>query len=174
MVLMGVSGSGKTTVGRALAQRLEMPFFDADNYHPPENIAKMAGGEPLTDADREPWLEALHQLIHACLEQGKPGILACSALKRGYRRRLDRDQSNKVQYVHLEGSYDVIWERMADRQDHYMRADMLRSQFETLEAPENAITVNVDRSVEEIVEDIMAQLEAEGVKTAPPDLEKPA
>lgn len=157
-IVMGVSGCGKSSVGKALAQSLGWDFYDADDFHPPENVAKMADGIPLDDADRAPWLAALHELISSSLKTDRPGVLACSALKEDYRRRLTGND-DAVKIVHLKGSYDLIWLRMMTRNDHFMRPHMLKSQFETLEEPVNAITVDVSLSVDEIVQLILDHME---------------
>ena len=155
---MGVSGSGKTTLGKAPAQKPGWDFFDADDYHPPENIAKMTTGIPLSDSDRAPWLAALHDLISSSLKQNKSGVLACSALKERYRQQL-MNGSDGVQLVYLKGSYDLIWSRMETRPDHYMKPQMLHSQFDALEEPSNALTVDISLSVEEIVQFVIQQIE---------------
>ncbi|MCB9419963.1 MAG: gluconokinase [Ardenticatenaceae bacterium] len=155
-VIMGVSGSGKTTVGRALAERLGVPFYDGDDFHPPENVAKMANGIPLNDTDRHPWLARLHDLIAEHEARGETAVLACSALKKKYRDQL-REGNDNISIVYLEGSYDLIWERMAVRQAHYMKADMLQSQFDTLEPPSSANTliINTKHNVSTIVDSII-------------------
>lgn len=157
LVIMGVSGSGKTTVGKALALKMGWDFYDADDFHPQENITKMENGIPLTDSDRVPWLDALHDLIESCLVRNRPGILACSALKESYRQKL-LDGNNDVRLLYLKGSYELIWSRMAARKDHYMKPEMLRSQFETLEEPVDALTVDISPSVDEIVQEILRQM----------------
>jgi gluconokinase len=157
-VVMGVSGSGKTSVGKSLAEKLGWDFYDADDFHPPENVAKMAGGIPLTDSDRAPWLATLHELISACLMQKRPGVLACSALRESYRRQL-LEGNEHVQLIYLEGSYELIWSRMEVRKDHYMQPHMLQSQFDTLEEPKNALIVDISKSVDEIVQEILKQTE---------------
>ena len=153
-IVMGVSGCGKSSVGKALAQSLGWDFYDADDFHPPENIAKMAGGIPLDDSDRAPWLAALHNLISSSLIQNRPGVLACSALKERYRQQITNGNDG-VQIIHLKGSYDLIWSRMETRIDHYMKPHMLKSQFETLEEPVDALTVDISLSVDEIVQEIL-------------------
>jgi gluconokinase len=158
LIVMGVSGSGKTRVGKGLAEHLGWDFYDADDFHPPENVAKMAQGIPLDDSDRAPWLAALNQRISASLKADRPGILACSALKERYRQQLMQGNEG-VRVIHLKGSYDLIWSRMEKRTDHFMKPHMLRSQFETLEEPRNAITVDISVSVDDIVHEIMKQLE---------------
>jgi gluconokinase len=150
-VLMGVSGSGKTTVGQALARELDCPFYDGDDFHPPENVAKMSNGTPLTDGDRRPWLERLHVLIAGHLERGETAVLACSALKRKYREQLGSG-SDGVVLIYLKGSFDLIWQRMQHREGHYMKAEMLQSQFDTLEepSPAEAHVVLIDQKVDAI------------------------
>jgi gluconokinase len=159
IIVMGVSGSGKTSVGKVLAEHLKWDFYDADDFHPPENVAKMASGIPLDDSDRAPWLAALHDLISSSLRQNKSGVLACSALKERYRQKL-MNGSEGVQLVYLKGSYDLIWSRMATRPDHYMQPQMLQSQFDALEEPSNALTVDISLSVEEIAQFVIKQIES--------------
>lgn len=157
LIVMGVSGSGKTSVGKGLAESLGWDFFDADDFHPPENVAKMASGIPLDDSDRAPWLTALHDLISSSLKQNKPGVLACSALKERYRQQLMTGHAG-VQLVYLKGSYDLIWSRMIARKEHYMKPHMLQSQFDTLEEPANALTVEILVPVPEIIQEIMRSI----------------
>lgn len=156
-IVMGVSGSGKTSVGKSLADHLGWDFYDADDFHPPENVAKMASGIPLDDTDRAPWLAALHDLISSSLRNDRPGVLACSALKERYRYRLV-DGCKDVQIVYLKGSYDLIWSRMEKRTDHYMKPHMLKSQFEALEEPVNALTMDVAMPVDDMVQEIISSL----------------
>ena len=156
-IVMGVSGCGKSSVGKALAERLGWDFYDADDFHPPENVAKMVNGIPLDDSDRAPWLATLHDLISSSLKADQPGVLACSALKERYRQQLLKDNDD-VQFVYLKGSYDLIWSRMSKRQDHYMKPQMLKSQFEALEEPTNALTLDISKSVGEIVGDILKSM----------------
>ncbi len=158
IVVMGVSGSGKTTVGKLLAQRLGWDFYDADSFHSPENIAKMAHGIPLTDADRAPWLAALRSLIQRCIAEKRPGVLACSALKDSYRDELTGGAAD-VRIVYLKGSYELIWSRIAARKGHYMKPDMLKSQFDTLQEPTDALVVDIDHTPEEIVDDILSRMQ---------------
>src|SRR5690242_10163836 len=155
---MGVAGSGKTTVGELLAQQLGWSFYDADAFHPPENIKKMANRIPLNDVDRAPWLTALHLLISTSLRENRPAVLACSALKESYRQRL-LEENDGVQIVYLKGSYDLLWSRLSHRKDHYMKPQMLQSQFETLEEPENALTLDVSMPVNALVNEILKQLQ---------------
>ena len=157
ILVMGVAGSGKTTVGKSLAAHLGWDFYDADDFHPPENIAKMASGTPLNDADRSPWLDSLRNLISSSLMQNRPGVLACSALKESYRQQMLADNDG-AQVVFLKGNYDLIWSRLSTRNDHFMKPQMLQSQFETLEEPANALTVDISRSLDEIVQEILIGL----------------
>jgi len=153
-IVMGVSGCGKSSVGKALAENLEWDFYDADDFHPPANIAKMASGIPLDDSDRAPWLAALHELISSSLKADSPGVLACSALKERYRQQL-MEGNDGVQLVYLKGSYDLIWSRMIARKEHYMKPHMLQSQFATLEEPTNALTIDISMSLDDIVREIL-------------------
>jgi 6-phosphogluconate dehydrogenase len=155
--IIGVSGSGKTSVGKSLAHKLNIPFFDADDFHSPENVAKMAAGQPLTDDDRTSWLSALN--AKAC-EQHKAGsgaVFACSGLKERYRETLQASLANHTQWVFLKGSYELIFERMKQRINHYMPAGLLKSQFETLEEPQYGLTVDIEQPVDEIVTQILGQ-----------------
>jgi gluconokinase len=156
VIVMGVSGSGKTTVGQALAGRLGCAFYDADNFHPPANVAKMSSGMPLSDEDREPWLEVLNGLIAENLEKNASLVLACSALKEKYRQHLVRGHENKTQFVYLEGDFETIYTRMQARQ-HFMKPTMLQSQFDTLEEPADAIVVDIRKNHDEIIDDILMQ-----------------
>ena len=156
-IVMGVSGSGKTSVGKLLAEQLGWDFYDADGFHPPQNIAKMASGIPLDDSDRVPWLAALHDLIASCLKADRPGVLACSALRERYRQQL-MNGNEGVQLIYLKGSYDLIWSRMEKRTDHYMKPHMLKSQFDALEEPVTAQTINISMPVGEIVQEIISNM----------------
>lgn len=151
---MGVSGSGKTSLGRALAARLSWDFIDADDFHPPGNILKMESGIPLTDADREPWLDALHRRLESTMQAGGHPVLACSALREEYRARLLGGLEGMA-VIHLRGSYDLIHARMAARQHHYMRPEMLRSQLAALEPPADAVVLDVQQPVDELVEIVL-------------------
>ncbi len=157
VVLMGVSGSGKTTVGRALANQLGWPFADADDYHPEANKAKMHAGIPLTDADRQPWLEALRTLIDGTYREGKNLVLACSALKHEYQHYLKHDSAN-IRLVFLEGSEELIARRLAARHGHFMNPALLHSQFETLQPPAHAVRVDVTPPPDEIAREICQKL----------------
>ena len=157
-IVMGVSGSGKSSVGQALAEHLGWDFYDADDFHPPANVAKMASGIPLDDSDRAPWLASLNELISTSLKADRPGVLACSALKERYRQRLIEGNTG-VQIVYLKGNYELIWSRMEKRTDHYMKPHMLKSQFETLEEPVNALTIDISMSADDIVREILKHIE---------------
>jgi gluconokinase len=156
VVLMGVTGSGKTTVGRMLAAELGWNYYDADDFHSPANIEKMKRGVPLDDADRQPWLEVLRDLIRSLLERGENGVLACSALKRGYRDYLLIDE--QVRLIYLRGNYELIKKRLSDRGVHFMNPQLLESQFEILEEPEGPLTIDVSLPAAEIVKSIRDQL----------------
>ena len=153
-VVMGVSGCGKTTVGEALAAHLNCPFYDGDDFHSPENVAKMASGVPLNDTDRAPWLASLADLIRDHLARGETAVLASSALKKRYRDQLRVD--DRVRFIFLDGDFDLIWGRMQARQDHYMKAEMLRSQFEALERPDENVAIRID--IDQDVSDILQQV----------------
>lgn len=153
-IVMGVSGSGKSTVGKALAERLSWDFFDADDFHPPENIAKMARGIPLDDSDRTPWLRALSDQLLSTLKAGRHPVLACSALKESYRKKL-LDGKDGVEIIYLKGSYELLWARMSGRQGHFMKPEMLKSQFETLEEPQNALILDVSMPLDEMLADVV-------------------
>jgi gluconokinase len=151
LVVMGVSGSGKSTVGAAIAQRLRVPFADADDFHPPANIAKMTAGQALDDDDRRPWLRAIGEWLAA---HPDGAVISCSALKRSYRDLL-RSCAPEVAFLHLEGDHEVIARRQASRPGHFMPASLLASQFATLEPlrpDERGTTIDVDQGVDAIVQ----------------------
>jgi gluconokinase len=153
VIVMGVSGSGKTTIGEALAARLGWRYLDADDYHPPANVAKMAAGTPLQDADRWPWL----QKINLVLRGQKDAVLGCSALKDAYRQRLTAGLQD-FRIVYLRGSFELLSKRAAERKHRFMPASLLKSQFETLEPPRGAIEVDVAQPVEACVQQIFRAL----------------
>jgi gluconokinase len=158
VVLMGVSGSGKTTIGTLLAERTGAVFADADDYHPQANKDKMAAGHPLDDDDRQPWLEVLNDLLRSWFEQGSSGVLACSALKAKYRDTLSQDMpEGAVHFVLLEGSPELIAQRLAKRHHEYMNPALLESQLKTLEPPTEAeaFCIMNDRSPGLIVDEIL-------------------
>jgi carbohydrate kinase (thermoresistant glucokinase family) len=161
---MGVSGSGKTTVAKALAERLSMVFQEGDDLHPPENVAKMKAGHPLDDADRWPWLALVAQWIDAQLSAGRDGIITCSLLKRAYRKVVIGDRPN-VRLLYLHGAKSLIAEHIGHRHGHFMPPALLDSQFEALEEPapeENAIVVEITDSIEHTINNATRQLESTG------------
>ncbi len=152
-IIMGVAGSGKSTVGILLAESLKVPFIDADDYHPKENIEKMKRGEPLEDNDREEWLQNLNKELQ---QAGKEGIvLACSALKETHRAILSNDLPFHPNWIYLHGSFEQIRARMLSRKGHFMPESLLQSQFETLQEPDNALVMQIDQTPEEIVQGIL-------------------
>ena len=153
-IIMGVAGSGKTTVGKLLSDRTGWTFYDADDFHPVENINKMSCGIPLSDEDRKPWLLELKKLIQDTLTQEQCAILACSALKSSYREMLEVDRPEVI-LIYLQGDYAQISSRIQQRQAHFMEVEMLRSQFQILEEPQADLVVNVSLSPEAIVEQII-------------------
>ena len=160
LIVMGVSGSGKSTIAASLAERLNWVYEDGDRFHPASNVAKMSAGQPLTDEDRWPWLQAIADEIDRVCESGGHVVIACSALKRAYRDVLVHGRDD-VRIVYLKGTQPLIADRLARRKGHFMPPGLLDSQFKTLEPPavdENPITVSIDASVETIVEDIVRQL----------------
>ena len=161
LIVMGVSGSGKSTIGEKLAERLGWTFEDGDRFHPAGNVAKMSAGQPLTDEDRWPWLQAIADEIDRVCKAGERAVIACSALKRAYRDILVHGRDD-VRIVYLDGTPDLIASRLAARKGHFMPPGLLASQFGTLEPPaanENPVNVSIDAAVEAIVDDIVRQLE---------------
>ncbi len=154
VVLMGVAGSGKSTIGRALAARTGWPFHEGDAFHPPGNVAKMACGVALSDGDRAPWLAALRRLIDDMLRRGEHGILACSALKQSYRDLL-QDGRDGVRFVHLKGDPDLLQRRLQARTGHFMPPALLASQLVTLEEPRQVFSVDVRLPPHRIVDAIV-------------------
>ena len=157
-IIMGVSGTGKSTIGKLLSDRTGWTFYDADDFHPPANIDKMHRGIPLTDGDRLPWLEELQRLITNTLNNKQHGILACSALKSSYRQILCNNHPQVV-FIYLRGSYDCIKSRIEQRTGHFMSASLLRSQFATLEEPEEALVFDVSLPPQSIVTKILSQID---------------
>jgi len=160
LLVMGVSGSGKSTIADQLAERLSWRYEDGDRFHPASNVAKMSAGQPLTDEDRWPWLQAIADEIDRVCTAGQHAVIACSALKRAYRHVLVHGRSD-VRVIFLKGTQELIARRLAQRKGHFMPPGLLDSQFRTLEPPgadENPITVSIDASVETIVDDIVRRL----------------
>ena len=155
--MMGVSGSGKTTIGAKLSELTGIPFFDGDDFHPPANKEKMKAGKPLDDKDRVGWLQALHRLALEWATKGG-AIIACSALKESYRASLSENISVPVRWVFLQGDYNLINQRINARKDHFMPTSLLRSQFDILEIPHQAITINIANNPDEIVKEILHKL----------------
>jgi len=156
IVVMGVTGSGKTTVGRLLARKLGWKYFDADDFHPAGNLDKMRSGIALDDNDRQPWLEGLRDLIRDSLKSGENAVLACSALKEKYRRLLLIDE--RVKLVFLKGDFQLIRRRLRKRRGHYMNPALLESQFATLEEPNESIEIDISSDTAEIVRIIRQRL----------------
>ena len=159
ITMMGVSGCGKTTIGNLLADQLGWQFIESDDFHSEADIQKMSSGIPLTDADRWPWLERLNSLLREEINHGQQIVLSCSALKRSYRDVLYSGIEDGV-YVYLKGSYDLIRERMQQR-EHFMKSDMLLSQFDALEEPQDAVVIDIRLSEDEIINQIMSKLTRE-------------
>lgn len=157
-IIMGVSGSGKSTIGEKMAEATGGDFFDGDDFHPQANIDKMHAGHPLTDEDRIPWLQRLRQLIEEQKHKGVPTFIACSALKKTYRMILTGDGDPAVKFVFLEGSFSLIQERIEARKGHFMAESLLRSQFDALQAPEGAVTVDISQSPDQIVNELKRHL----------------
>jgi gluconokinase len=160
LIVMGVSGSGKSTIADRLAERLRWSYEDGDKFHPPSNVAKMSAGHPLTDEDRWPWLQAIADEIDRVCKTGQRAVIACSALKRAYRDVLVHGRSD-VRIVYLTGTQELIARRLAARKHHFMPPGLLDSQFKTLEPPdagENPVTVSIDAPVDAIVDDIVSGL----------------
>lgn len=159
IIVFGVSGAGKTTVGELLARELGWPFLEADDFHPPANIEKMRSGRPLNDEDRRPWLDSLREQIKRSLAAGENAVVACSALKRAYRDRLRVDE--KVKFVFLHGDYALVEKQLRSRRGHFFDPDLLQSQFDDLEEPqpgEDVLTVQLGEKPNEIVRQIKVKL----------------
>lgn len=165
IIVMGVSGSGKTTVGEAVARQIHAKFIDGDDLHPRANIQKMGSRRPLNDEDREPWLERLSDAAYSLHHKNETGIIVCSALKRRYRDRL-REGNQGMVFLYLKGSFDVIMERLKARSGHFMPTDLLKSQFDTLEEPNSdepdVICVDIDADIDEVVRRCVQALEGRG------------
>ena len=165
MVVMGPTGSGKTTIGSLLAARLGWAFVDADEFHSAANKDKMHRGIPLTDADRLPWLQTIHDQIERWLAEKRSVVLACSALKQSYRNLL-WSSSSDIRLIYLKGSYDLIYQRLLARKGHFANEHILAGQFADLEEPADAITVDIGPSPEEIVDELCARLKLQCKKEA--------
>ena len=169
IVVMGVSGCGKSSIAEALAKKLDVDFVDGDDLHPQANIDKMASGQPLNDDDRQPWLEAISQLGKDKVAAGKTLVVVCSALKKQYRDIL-RNASDNMQFVFLKGSFELIHQRMQSRQNHFMKASMLESQFNTLDIQDSIndehdiLVVDITPSIEEITASLVTHFTAQGNK----------
>lgn len=163
LIMMGVAGAGKTTVGQQLAATLGWQFLEGDTFHPPENVAKMSQGVPLTDGDRAPWLTALRHEIEQIQTQGASAVIACSALKQRYREILQGNDKEIVKFVYLQGHPTQLRLRLAQRQGHFMKSTMLDSQLAILEVPQDAIVIDADKhsSIEAVVKEIDSHLKGE-------------
>ncbi len=153
---MGVSGTGKSTIGKLLSEALHIPFFDGDDFHPESNVKKMRSGQPLNDEDRQGWLQTLNALAKKHRSQG--AIIACSALKKNYRDLLLDGMEDSLQFIYLEGSFELIKSRLGKRKGHFMPLSLLKSQFETLQPPSDAITVSISHAPQKIVQLILDQI----------------
>lgn len=158
IILMGVSGSGKTTVGLHLARELNWPFYDGDDFHPQMNIDKMKRGDALTDDDRKPWLTSIRQFIDQLVLEGKSAVIACSALKKSYRKILVEGHK-EVRFVYLKGDYELLAARLENRSAHFFEKGLLKNQFEVLEEPENALIVDVSQESRMVVRAIRKVLD---------------
>tara|TARA_R110002012_G_scaffold42418_3_gene115407 strand:+ start:36313 stop:36810 length:498 start_codon:yes stop_codon:yes gene_type:complete len=156
IVVMGVSGSGKSSIGKLLSEKLSRPFYDGDDFHPKANVKKMSSGQPLNDEDRKEWLIALNKL--AIEHRHKGAVIACSALKKNYRSLLRAGMGDCMMFVYLEGSFELIKSRLDKRKNHFMTAQLLQSQFDTLEAPSKAIIVSIDNTPAKMVREIIKKL----------------
>lgn len=158
LIITGVSGSGKTTIGKLLAQKLNWPFYEGDDFHPAANVEKMRSGQALNDEDRLPWLRSLRKLIEKLIAERKSAVITCSALKESYRKILS-DGLNEVGFVYLKANYEQIYPRMMARHGHFMPPELLKSQFETLEQPDDALVVDATQPPDVIVELIKKDLQ---------------
>ncbi|WP_318308778.1 gluconokinase [Flagellimonas crocea] len=156
LVVMGVSGSGKSRIGKLLSEKLSRPFFDGDDFHPEANVKKMSSGQPLNDQDRKEWLITLNKLAIEHRENG--AIIACSALKKNYRSLLRAGMGSCMGFVYLKGSFELIQSRLDKRKEHFMPVHLLKSQFDTLEPPSKAIIVSIEETPNNIVQEIIKQL----------------
>lgn len=157
IIVMGVSGCGKSTVGKLLADNLNIDFYDADDFHPNANITKMKNGQALNDTDRKPWLLLLSQKLKEWQQKGG-AVLACSALKESYRQLLMSNNLDTIKWVYLKGTIEVISERIGKRENHFMKSELLKSQFETLEIPEYGLHINIKKEPAEIIKQVICQI----------------
>lgn len=156
-VIMGVSSTGKSTIGKLLSKKLNLPFFDGDDFHPEANITKMASGKPLNDEDRHEWLVTLNDLLKS--KRGTGAIVACSALKSSYRTLLKKGIEEQLCFVYLKGSFQEVKSRMTERKGHFMPLALLQSQFDALEEPNDAIVVSIMETPDRVVQNIVEQLQ---------------
>ncbi|TLP81289.1 gluconokinase [Maribacter sp. ACAM166] len=157
LFVMGVSGCGKSTIGKLLSEKLNVPFFDGDSFHPEANVIKMSEGKPLNDDDRQGWLERLNEL--AIENKSTGAIIVCSALKERYRTVLGNQLNGQHRIINLKGSFELISARLNKRKNHFMPKGLLQSQFNSLEVPKNALTVSIDQTPSEIIDEIIEQLQ---------------
>lgn len=157
-IVMGVSASGKSTIAKMLSRKLKIKYIEADDFHSDANKDKMRNAIPLTDEDRFPWLHSLHLEVLKFIKKDESVVLACSALKQSYRKILSNGMESQVQLIYLKGSFDVLYNRIKNRKGHYMPPELLQSQFDTLEEPEDAITASVDGTPKETLTHILKQL----------------
>jgi carbohydrate kinase (thermoresistant glucokinase family) len=158
---MGVSGSGKTTIGEMLAEKLGLPFHDADEFHPPENIEKMSSGKSLNDNDRKAWLLAIYEKATEVLQKNEGAVITCSALKETYRQTISKAIELSVKWIVLNGDYELIKKRMEER-SHFMPSALLKSQFDTLEKPDYGIHISIEKTPEEIIDEIISEISSVG------------
>lgn len=155
-IVMGVSGSGKSTVGKAISEKLSIKFFEGDEYHPAENVEKMKTGTPLNDEDRLPWLMCLKKIIEEALAKKESIVISCSALKQAYRNILK--VNDEVKFIYLKGSYDMIEQRMKARTNHFFKPGLLKSQFDALEEPVDALNVDISDSTGAVVAEVISKI----------------
>ncbi|MGA7720317.1 MAG: gluconokinase [Ignavibacteriaceae bacterium] len=158
-IVMGVSGSGKSTVGKAIGNKFGWKFYEGDEYHTAENVEKMKNGIPLNDNDRLPWLLCLRYIIEQAIEKKENIVISCSALKETYREILK--VNNEVTFIYLKGSFDLISKRMEERKDHFFKPAMLKSQFDTLEEPDYAVEIDISGSTQKMIDDAIAKIKTE-------------
>lgn len=158
LIVCGVSGTGKSTIGKLLSDKLHIPFFDGDDFHPETNVKKMKSGKPLNDQDRKPWLELLATELALC-EKNNGAVLACSALKESYRKVLASQCKSEINWIMLNGSAELLTERLEQRQGHFMGTKLLQSQLNTLELPNYGLIIDVQKTIDEIVTDVYQKLQ---------------